>query len=101
MMSSSASSSSSPPPEVPKSRKKAKGKSLVEHSDGERNIPLRAYEPPEDYMPIDHDIDAGDFDLDTLNQDDDIELWLVRAPEEVRYFLDILMFIRNFSLKHS
>lgn len=42
------------------------------------------YEPPEGAVLINtRDEDAGEFDWDAVNNDSDIELWLIRVPESV------------------
>lgn len=43
------------------------------------------YDPPEGYKPAKYGKEAqSDFDLDSILQDDDVELWLVRVPTAVR-----------------
>ncbi|KAK0210184.1 hypothetical protein DFS33DRAFT_1251476 [Desarmillaria ectypa] len=90
-MSSSASSpSSSPAPEpVPKratkkSKDKGKTKAHVdEHGKNEGIDPNWAYQPPEGAVLQDNP-DNGEFDWDSLNDDDELELWLIRVPENMK-----------------
>jgi hypothetical protein len=66
----------------------AKGKSksntvlLTEHGKNEDN-PHWAYQPPPDCVVMDHQVDAGEFGWEALEENEDLELWLVRAPEDV------------------
>jgi hypothetical protein len=67
----------------------AKGKSksntvvLTEHGKNEGDNPHWAYQPPPDCVVVDSQVDAGEFGWETLQEDEDLELWLVRAPEDV------------------
>jgi len=56
----------------------------MEHGKSEGENPDWDYVPPEGMILVDHDIDGGDFDWDAVNNDEDYELWLVRAPEGLR-----------------
>ena len=92
-MSSSRSSSSSPEPEVvtKKSQKgKAKQKKVKivnpaeEHGRNEGEDPNWDYKPPEGYALLKHKNEKGEFDWDAINNDDNLELWIVRVPDGVR-----------------
>ena len=94
------SSDSSSDPEISPGRTKGKGKEngvkksktsnppLVDarHGKNEGTHPRWKYEPPADAVLVDHDVDAGGFDWDAVNDNDDVELWLMRVPEGVRWF---------------
>ena len=54
------------------------------HGRNEGTDPTWNYAPPAGAVLIDDDVDAGEFDWDTINNNDDLELWLIRVPESVR-----------------
>jgi len=99
--SSSSSESSEPPktqPDPKKSKIKRKDKKekrkhsgFVNEHDGPRDEAAEettmnpAYEPPPGSVPFDHsDVDFGPFDWDSIQNDEDVELWLVRVPDSIR-----------------
>lgn len=43
-----------------------------------------AYKPPKGSVLLEHEADAGEFDWDSVKNDDDTELWLIRVPDGVR-----------------
>lgn len=46
-----------------------------------------AYEPPKGAVLANHvDADAEEFDYEALKGDENLELWIVRVPDEVRLF---------------
>lgn len=45
--------------------------------------PTWNYAPPPGAVLINDNVDAGEFDWDTIHDDDDLELWLIRVPESV------------------
>jgi hypothetical protein len=88
---SSASPSPSPEPTHPvkqKKKSKAKGKkqstslnvTTTEQGQNEGTNPDWDYVPPEGTILLNHDVDSGEFDWDTVKNDEDVELWLVRVP---------------------
>ena len=86
----SSSSRSSTPPKVRKNKlksKKEKGKtkSTAESSQArnEGTDPSWDYAPPPGAVLVNDNVDAGEFDWDTIHNDDDLELWLIRVPESV------------------
>lgn len=94
MSSSSASSSSRTPSPAPtlkaskKSNSKDKGKhkstaQISGHGRNEGVDPTWAYKPPADFGDLKNTTDAGDFDWDTVEGNEDVELWLIRVPESV------------------
>ncbi len=91
-MSSSASSPSSSPAPDPVSKKgtkksKDKGKTKVhddEHGKNEGTDPNWAYQPPDGAV-LQENPDSREFDWDSLNDDVELELWLIRVPENVRH----------------
>lgn len=48
-----------------------------------RDNPHWKLAPPKDTRLIEHNVDAQEFDWDAVN-DDDNEIWLIRAPSNVR-----------------
>jgi hypothetical protein len=92
---SSASSSTSSPPQSPRpatkklskskdSRKKERIGAPSGEGVNEGEDPFWTYKPPEGAILLDHSFDNGEFDWETIEKDPDVELWLVRVPEEVR-----------------
>lgn len=97
-MSSSERSSSSPEPalSLQKASKQAKGKGqskksvagppAVVHTPHGKNEGTNtdwAYKPPAGNTLVDGDIDE-DFDWESLKDNEDLELWVVRVPDNVR-----------------
>jgi hypothetical protein len=85
---SSSSSRSSTPPKVrdkklKKKKEKGKAKSTAE-ARNEGTDPNWDYAPPPGAILVNDNVDAGEFDWDTIHDDDDLELWLIRVPESVR-----------------
>lgn len=66
--------------------RKAQSSSEV-HGKDEGTNPDWDYVPPEGAVLVDHDVDSGDFDWDEVKNNDDLELWLVRAPAGVNIAL--------------
>ena len=92
-MSSSRASSSSPEPEiVSKKAKKAKDKhkkvriadATEAHGRNEGDDPNWDYKPPDGYALMKHKVEKGEFDWDAINNDDNLEVWVVRVPDGVR-----------------
>lgn len=54
------------------------------HDKNEGTNPDWAYKPPEGAKLLDAPEDTDDFDWDALEDDEDIELWIMRVPEGVR-----------------
>ena len=82
------SSRSSTPPKVrdkklKKKKEKGKTKSTAE-ARNEGTDPNWDYAPPPGAILVNDNVDAGEFDWDTIHNDDDLELWLIRVPESVR-----------------
>lgn len=67
------------------SKKKTKSSTAVvpEHGKDEGTNPDWDYVPPEGTILLDHNVDSAEFDWDTVKNDEDVELWLVRVPEGV------------------
>ena len=87
-MSSAESSSSATPLPAPKKRKSTKDtggtKSLTQDHGKNEGVDLNwAYAPPPDFVPLEEDTDAGEFDWDKINDDEDLELCLIRIPDSV------------------
>ena len=96
--SSSSSSSVTPPPTISVSsskKKNAKDKSekASKSADAGKNEGADlnwAYVPPADTVRVgDEDVDAEEFDWETLKNDNGLELWLIRVPESVSRFISL------------
>lgn len=89
MSSSSTRSSATPPPSIPVPKKKKssnkKGKSVqIQDQAKNEGIDLNwAFAPPPGYTLLEEDVDAGEFDWDKINDDEDLELCLIRVPDSV------------------
>ena len=95
MSSDSDRSSSSPEPEISLQKaskqskdksKKSSGQPAVVHTPHGRNEgvdPDWAYKPPAGMKLVDGALDE-EFDWESLKDNDDLELWIVRVPEGVR-----------------
>lgn len=57
---------------------------------GPEDNPHWAYTPPEGARLVDHNVDAEEFDWDSVKADDDLELWVIRAPADVRVLISSL-----------
>ena len=66
-----------------KERLQSRSKASLEGRN-EGTDPTWNYAPPAGAVLINDDVDAGEFDWDTINNNDDLELWLIRVPESVR-----------------
>ena len=53
------------------------------HGKNEGTDPNHDYQPPQGAVPVDLDVDTGEFDWDALKDDDDLELWVIRVPQGV------------------
>jgi len=93
---SSSRSSATPPPQIIPEKKKKKStatsgkdkkKEKASAADGAKNEGENlnwAYTPPAGAVLVGkEDIEAGDFDWDRINNDENLELWLIRVPESV------------------
>ncbi|KAF8881287.1 hypothetical protein CPB84DRAFT_1851624 [Gymnopilus junonius] len=92
---SSSRSSATPPPQLiekkkkKKSESKDKSKKATAPSGSGKNEgvdPNWDYAPPPGATLIEEDkeLDAGDFDWDRINDNEDLELWLIRIPDSVK-----------------
>lgn len=95
-------SASSPEPEIiakkskkskdkssKKSKKAAKGADVDVHDLEVREGSTEsswAYQPPPGSVLLKHDADSGEFDWDTVKDDEDLEIWVMRVPEGVGLF---------------
>jgi len=43
-----------------------------------------AYKPPPGSVLVSHDVDPAEFDWDAINEDENLELWVIRVPEGVK-----------------
>ena len=95
--SSSQGPSLSPPPQKSKGKKqpkksekadiKGKKKAKAENAKHDKVGTSWEYKPPEGAVLTNtRDEDAGEFDWDAVNDDSDVELWLIRVPESVGGF---------------
>lgn len=95
-MSGSRSSSAELPSAASVIAKKAKPKSVrvapdVQARDEGEN-PHWKLQPPPNYVLADHSADCGGFDWDAVENDEDVEVWLVRMPSKVCTFWHALLF---------
>jgi len=85
--SSSSRSSATPPPSipVPKSKKSLKNKGKKAQDQGKNEgIDLNwAFAPPPGSTLLEENVDAGGFDWDKINDDENLELCLIRVPDSV------------------
>ncbi|KIM49608.1 hypothetical protein M413DRAFT_438785 [Hebeloma cylindrosporum] len=84
---SSSSSRSSPEPQIRDNKsnsKKEKSKAKSTAARNEGTDPTWDYAPPPDAVLVNDNVDAGEFDWDTIHDNDDLELWLIRVPESVK-----------------
>lgn len=88
-MSTSGSSRSPTPQILPKKKKsgakdKGKQKAALVPARSEGVDPHWTYAPPSGSVLVDNtETDAGGFDWDAVNDNDDVELWLIRIPDAV------------------
>ncbi|KAI8999123.1 hypothetical protein BD414DRAFT_387192, partial [Trametes punicea] len=94
-MSSSRSSSSSPEPETireiakksktKQKKKEAQAASAVDpHGKNEGDNPNWDYRPPEGYKAMNLKTEDGTYDWDSIEEDANLELWVVRIPEGLK-----------------
>ncbi|KAI6097960.1 hypothetical protein EDD16DRAFT_584256 [Pisolithus croceorrhizus] len=71
-----------------KSSKKKKAKAtpvtVTELGRNEGDNPHWAYKPPPGAVLVDHTVDPGPFEWDTIRNNDDLELWLIRVPDSIK-----------------
>ena len=85
--SSDAESAVSEVPQKPKEKSKSKAKSsavITPFGRNESSVNEWAYKPPKGAVLAPQEGDAEEFDWDALEDDEDLELWIVRVPEGVR-----------------
>lgn len=68
------------------SKKKSKSHSVTVTGNGknEGENPHWAYKPPPGYKLFDHAFETETFDWDSVQKDDDLEIWLIRVPDLVK-----------------
>lgn len=77
-----------------KSKKKSTSSKVVaEHGKVEGTNSDWDYIPPEGTVLVDHRVDCEDFDWDAVEDNADLELWLVRVPEVVSLFTITFIYI--------
>lgn len=72
-----------------KSKKQVTSKEIIEEdSSSESEL---SYQPPAGSVLLKHDIDAGEFDWDSINDDENLELWVIRVPDALKpkYLQDV------------
>jgi hypothetical protein len=75
------------PPTVSKKAGKAKANQPGPRNEGTDHS--WAFKPPPGSVLVDDLGDAGDFDWDSLNANDDLELCLIRVPDAVRFLAQL------------
>jgi len=81
--SSVASSSRSPSPVQEKSKSKASHIKPGKASSG-KNEGDWEFKPPPGRVALEGNYDAGEFDWDAVNDNEDLDVWLIRVPDGVR-----------------
>jgi len=69
--------------ETSKKRSKSQLVTVTDHGKNEGENPHWAYKPPPGYKSFDHAFDTETFDWDSVQKDDDLEIWLIRVPDPV------------------
>ncbi|GBE82795.1 hypothetical protein SCP_0411800 [Sparassis crispa] len=71
--------------------KKTSKHSKVDAGKNEGTDPDWAFKPPKGAVLMNHGVDSGEFDWDAINDDDNVELWLIRVPDGMKpkYLQDI------------
>lgn len=82
---SAASSSRSPSPAPKQSKSKAKDA----HGKNEGTDPTWEFQPPPGRFLLEDSFDAGEFDWDNVNNNEDLELVVIRVPNGVRPTLPV------------
>lgn len=89
------------PKDATKKQKSKKSAAFIsEEADrNEGTDPELALKPPPGAALVDHSGDFGDFDWDTVNDDENLELWLVRVPDglKTKYLHDLKLDIPSSS----
>ncbi|KZT18821.1 hypothetical protein NEOLEDRAFT_1079250 [Neolentinus lepideus HHB14362 ss-1] len=83
-------------PSLSKGKKKSKGKEKSKSSKvvasavsdpkprNESESPHWAYKPPEGSVEIEYNVEQEDFDWDAVKNDENLELWVIRAPDGLK-----------------
>lgn len=75
------------------SSKQAASKIQAGHGKNEGVDPNWAYKPPAGVSLLENPEGGGEFDWDTIENDDDLELWLIRVPDSVRSILPVPIYL--------
>lgn len=69
-----------------KSKKKSKSQpvTVTDHGKNEGENPHWRYKPPPGSKLFDHAPETETFDWDSIQKDDDLEIWLIRVPDSVK-----------------
>ncbi|KAG2040279.1 hypothetical protein BDR03DRAFT_915936 [Suillus americanus] len=70
--------------ETSKKKSKSQPVSVTDNSKNEGENPHWAYKPPPGYKLFDHAFETETFDWDSVQKDDDLEIWLIRIPDSVK-----------------
>ncbi|KAF9019761.1 hypothetical protein BDZ89DRAFT_1072784 [Hymenopellis radicata] len=87
MSSASSSRSSSPASDaapVKSKSEKAKGKKKDDGPKNEGDDQNWAYQPPDGAVALDNPKNASLFDWDALEEDEDLDIWLIRVPDSIK-----------------
>ncbi|KAG1865381.1 hypothetical protein F4604DRAFT_2026459 [Suillus subluteus] len=57
---------------------------VTDNGKNEGENPHWAYKPPPGYKLLDHAFENETFDWDSVQKDDDLEIWLIRVPDSVK-----------------
>ncbi|KAG6331030.1 hypothetical protein ID866_8061 [Astraeus odoratus] len=67
-----------------KKKSKASPVVIAEHGKNEGDDPHWAYQPPPGAVLLDHAVGSDQFEWDTIKDNDDLELWLIRVPDSIK-----------------
>ena len=88
--------SATPPPSIPVPKKKKSSKNKGKNNSQGKNEgidPNWAFTPPPGSTLLEEqDADAGEFDWDKINDDEDLELCLIRVPDSVSYLASYCLY---------
>lgn len=70
--------------ETSKEKSKSQPVTITDHGKNEGENPHWAYKPPPGSKLFDHAFENETFDWDSVQKDDDLEIWLIRVPDSVK-----------------
>ncbi|KAG1856621.1 hypothetical protein DFJ58DRAFT_913599 [Suillus subalutaceus] len=70
--------------ETSKKKSKSQPVTVTDNGKNEGENPHWAYKPPPGSKLLDHAFETETFDWDSVQKDDDLEIWLIRVPDSVK-----------------